>query len=248
MSHDQGENGWSLVRAIQDFIAELWSLVLFSWLMPRRNHVPTDEEHHDTGVKSVAKIDDRADHDLERSAPERMIEKRTAEGSETGREDDVSDEFLSQLEQRTQQVKITLANLEAEKVRIEGLIAQLQPIVPHYDALVAAERQIAEAQISLEPGQAVANASAAAKLGLQPGSLLDIWVGSVPRTVSVVGIVQDRYITGWTLEDPEGILVSLNTVPTPTPSSLAILRTPTPRARIARTFAARAGSASSSVY
>jgi hypothetical protein len=56
MSHDEGENGWSLVRAIQDFFAELWSLILFNWLMPRRNHVPTDEEQYDTGVKSVAKI------------------------------------------------------------------------------------------------------------------------------------------------------------------------------------------------
>ena len=64
---------------------------------------------------------------------------------------------------------------------------------------------------TLEPGQAVANASAAEKLNLQPGSLVDIWVGSVPRTVTIVGIVQDSYVTGWTLEDPEGILVSLNT-------------------------------------
>ncbi len=61
--------------------------------------------------------------------------------------------FLSQLEQRTQQVKITLANLEAEKTRIEGLISQLQPLVPHYDALLEAERSIAEAQISLETAQ-----------------------------------------------------------------------------------------------
>jgi hypothetical protein len=58
--------------------------------------------------------------------------------------------FLSQLEQRTQQVKITLANLEAEKVRIESQIARLQPIVPHYDALLEAERAIADAQIALE--------------------------------------------------------------------------------------------------
>ena len=58
--------------------------------------------------------------------------------------------FLAQLEQRTEQVKITLANLEAERTRIEGLIAQLQPIVPHYDALLAAERAIAEAQIQLD--------------------------------------------------------------------------------------------------
>jgi hypothetical protein len=57
--------------------------------------------------------------------------------------------FLAQLEQRTQQVKITLANLEAEKVRIESMISQLQPLVPHYDALLAAERALQEAQISL---------------------------------------------------------------------------------------------------
>ena len=58
--------------------------------------------------------------------------------------------FLSQLEQRTQQVKITLANLEAERVRIEGLIARLQPLVPHYDALIAAERAIDDSRIELD--------------------------------------------------------------------------------------------------
>lgn len=58
--------------------------------------------------------------------------------------------FLSQLEQRTQQVKITLANLEAEKVRIEGQIAALQPTVPRYDALIEAERALAEANVAIE--------------------------------------------------------------------------------------------------
>lgn len=57
--------------------------------------------------------------------------------------------FLAQLEQRTQQVKITLANLEAERTRIEGMIAQLQPLVPHYDALIAAERALAQAEITI---------------------------------------------------------------------------------------------------
>lgn len=57
--------------------------------------------------------------------------------------------FLSQLEQRTQRVKITLANLEAERTRIENLIGQLQPLVPQYDALIAAERLIGEQQIEL---------------------------------------------------------------------------------------------------
>lgn len=66
--------------------------------------------------------------------------------------------FLSQLEQRTQQVKITLANLEAEKTRIENLIGQLQPLVPQYDALISAERLIGEHNIELHaiqtPGHA----------------------------------------------------------------------------------------------
>lgn len=64
----------------------------------------------------------------------------------------MSESFLSQLEQRTQQVKITLANLEAERVRIENLITQLQPLVPQYDALITAERILEEANISLEHG------------------------------------------------------------------------------------------------
>jgi hypothetical protein len=62
----------------------------------------------------------------------------------------VSDSFLAQLEQRTQQVKITLANLEAEKVRIEAQISALQPVVPHYDQLLAAERSLNEAQVRLD--------------------------------------------------------------------------------------------------
>ena len=62
----------------------------------------------------------------------------------------MAESFLTQLEQRTQQVKITLANLEAEKVRIEGLIARLNPILPHYDALIAAERTLVDAQLPLD--------------------------------------------------------------------------------------------------
>jgi hypothetical protein len=58
--------------------------------------------------------------------------------------------FLTQLEQRTQQVKITVANLEAEKARIEALIGRLQPLIPHYDALLAAEHAIQESNIHLE--------------------------------------------------------------------------------------------------
>lgn len=59
-------------------------------------------------------------------------------------------DFLKQLEQRTQQVKITLANLEAEKIRIESQINALQPLVPQYDALIEAERQLSQASIAFE--------------------------------------------------------------------------------------------------
>ena len=69
--------------------------------------------------------------------------------------------FLAQLEQRTEQVKITLANLEAERTRIEGMIAQLQPLVPHYDALIAAERALAQAEITIPQLAAGAEAAAA---------------------------------------------------------------------------------------
>jgi hypothetical protein len=66
--------------------------------------------------------------------------------------------FLAQLELRTQQVKITLANLEAERARIEQLIGQLQPIIPHYDALLAAERALVEANVPLDAPAAAAHA------------------------------------------------------------------------------------------
>ena len=79
--------------------------------------------------------------------------------------------FLSQLEQRTEQVKITLANLEAERVRIEGLIGRLQPLVPHYDALIDAERSLQEANVQLEsspPVSADQQAVPAWEQGRQP--------------------------------------------------------------------------------
>src|SRR5262245_21398930 len=146
----QSDSSWSLLGWIASLIRELLSWVLLNFLLPRVNPVPKAEP--DGGVKSVSKVDAPADHPLERRSTARHLEKQAAEGSEQA-EADVSDEFLSQLEQRTQQVKITLANLEAEKVRIEAQIAQLQPIVPHYDALLSAERQLADAAIELEPSQ-----------------------------------------------------------------------------------------------
>jgi hypothetical protein len=62
----------------------------------------------------------------------------------------MAESFLTQLEQRTEQVKITLANLEAQRARIEQQIAQLQPVIPHYDALLNAERALKEANVEID--------------------------------------------------------------------------------------------------
>jgi hypothetical protein len=62
-------------------------------------------------------------------------------------EGDVTTSFLSLLEQRTQQLKTALTNLEGDKIRIEALIAKLQPLVPQYDALVSAEQLLANVQV-----------------------------------------------------------------------------------------------------
>ena len=139
-----------IVRVILNFLSELWSFVLFSLFSAPVRGEQSGDKSRDTSIRSLEPTAKVVDTSLERSRPERHFKSRTQEGQDSGLEDDVSEEFLSQLEQRTQQVKITLANLEAEKVRIEGMIAQLQPIVPHYDALLQAERQISEANIALE--------------------------------------------------------------------------------------------------
>jgi hypothetical protein len=144
-------SNWSILAWIADLLRELWSWLLLNFLLPRVNPVPHLAQ--EGAVNSVSNTDDSADHTLERSPATRHLEEHALEGSVQGAEADVSGEFLSQLEQRTQQVKITLANLEAEKVRIEAQIAQLQPIVPHYDALLMAERQLADAAIELEPAE-----------------------------------------------------------------------------------------------
>ena len=146
------QGNWPLLDWLAGLLRELWSWVLLNFLLPGVNQAP--EQRHDPVVNSVSNPDDPADHTLERSPEPRILEGHAGEGRAQGVEADVSDEFLSQLEQRTQQVKITLANLEAEKVRIEAQIAQLQPIVPHYDALLTAERQLADAAIALEPARA----------------------------------------------------------------------------------------------
>lgn len=59
--------------------------------------------------------------------------------------------------------------------------------------------------------EAYINASTAATLSLQPGERINLFIGRVPRTLTVVAIVQDRYLTGWTRTEPNGVLVRLDT-------------------------------------
>lgn len=133
---------WALLSAAFNVASMLWISLLRQLVPPLpRDDRTTAEDPLD--VPPDRHLNGRAARVIVRDAPSPQIVEP--------REELVADSsFLSQLEQRTQQVKITLANLEAEKVRIEGLIARLQPIVPHYDALLEAERAISEAQIALE--------------------------------------------------------------------------------------------------
>jgi hypothetical protein len=59
--------------------------------------------------------------------------------------------FLALLEARTQQLKTAIANLKDDTVRIDALIAKLEPLVPHYDALISAERSLVRTGVDLDP-------------------------------------------------------------------------------------------------
>jgi len=133
---------WTLLSAVFNVASMLWVALLRQFVPPPpRNDRVTDGD----------RLDGPPDRHLNGAAPSVIVDHAHVPRVIEPMEDVVADSsFLSQLEQRTQQVKITLANLEAEKVRIEGLIARLQPLVPHYDALVDAERSISDAQIALE--------------------------------------------------------------------------------------------------
>ena len=133
---------WTLLSAVFNVASMLW-IALMRQLAP-----PLPPEHR---APDDDRLDDLPDRHLNGAAARAIVYNAPSPNVVEPREDLVADSsFLSQLEQRTQQVKITLANLEAEKVRIEGLITRLQPLVPHYDALLDAERSISEAQIALE--------------------------------------------------------------------------------------------------
>lgn len=59
---------------------------------------------------------------------------------------------------------------------------------------------------------ALANESAAKALGLKVGDKASIYIGQLPRQVLIVGIVKDRFLTGWSRDVPAGIVVSKSTV------------------------------------
>lgn len=160
----------SYLQAVWEFLADVFSLFWLSVLNPNVNEPDEVARPGTVQAETDARAIDTPSSQHQTLTTSGLIETReevmVVAGSTLSnhtaaaisKEDHVSDgSFLSQLEQRTQQVKITLANLEAEKARIEALIDRLQPLVPHYEALLAAERSIEEAHISLEPAAAASS-------------------------------------------------------------------------------------------
>lgn len=146
----------SFLSALWSFVADVVALLWFSTVGPPVNE-PLDL-HRVTPPEQTAstltvddppppRLSDRPEHGI-------LVPRMFRKDADVAVEGSVNDSsFLAQLEQRTQQVKITLANLEAEKVRIEGLITELQPVVPHYDALLEAERALSSANVVIEAAQ-----------------------------------------------------------------------------------------------
>jgi putative ABC transport system permease protein len=61
----------------------------------------------------------------------------------------------------------------------------------------------------LRRAEVLVNQSLARRLNIVPGDRLDVWIDALPRTVRVVGVVRDRFLTGWTLAEPEGLVINL---------------------------------------
>jgi len=145
----------SFLASLLSFLFDLFALFL---PLPQRPPAPDrqPEPQRDAHREGARQLDASPGRDLKQAQPGGIVSAVIflTDASDSKEEFVSESSFLSQLEQRTQQVKITLANLEAEKVRIEGMIAQLQPLVPHYDALLAAERSISEAHIALDTAEA----------------------------------------------------------------------------------------------
>ncbi len=59
--------------------------------------------------------------------------------------------------------------------------------------------------------EAYINQSTAEALQLIPGDRINLFIERLPRSLTVAGIVQDKYLTGWTRRQPNGVLVRLDT-------------------------------------
>lgn len=64
---------------------------------------------------------------------------------------------------------------------------------------------------TLRNDEAVVNESAARALRLTLNSRVDVFIDRLPRTLTVAGVVKDRFLTGWTKGEPKGIVVRLDT-------------------------------------
>jgi hypothetical protein len=137
----------SLIGGLLAFIHEIISWFWFTFVGPSVNEPLQDTRppREPASPNLVAQSDNELGTNIEPSGD--VAAASSNGGGSRWKEQQMSETFLAQLEQRTQQVKITLANLEAERTRIEGLIAQLQPLVPHYEALLTAERIPRDADI-----------------------------------------------------------------------------------------------------
>ena len=140
--------------AISVLIRRLISIFLLPFIdrPPSRNGAAREAHARDAALDMCEVPHDRNTNGLEkrRTSMQSVIAPDREPAGSNMESSIVTDSFISQLEQRTQQVKITLANLEAERTRIEEQIAQLTPLIPHYDALLAAERALAGANIGLD--------------------------------------------------------------------------------------------------
>ena len=58
---------------------------------------------------------------------------------------------------------------------------------------------------------ALVNQSTADALDLNSGGNINIFINGTPRQLTVIGVVQDRFITGWTQGQPNGVVVRLAT-------------------------------------
>ena len=65
--------------------------------------------------------------------------------------------------------------------------------------------------IKLQRDEALANESMQKSLNLKFGDRVDIYINHTPRTVTIAGVVQDKFLTGWTQAQPNGLVVALTT-------------------------------------